>query len=80
MKNNIVYLRGAFTAPNGGLTASGLVVPTGYRISADQSFPISTNSTATMMSTVKSNGVIETWTSATTSSWFSIAGISYPLG
>jgi hypothetical protein len=75
----IVHLRGAFLAPNGGFTSSGLVVPAGFRPSVDIGFAVTTNTTIQMTGMVTAAGQIQTWTTGVSSSSFHISGVTYPI-
>jgi hypothetical protein len=77
-KNGIVWLRGAFQAPSGGYTQV-LTLPTGFRPTTDKRFPITSNTTVSMSATVNASGTINTYTSASTISWFGLDGICFPI-
>lgn len=79
--NNVAYLRGAFTVPNSNFTSSGLIIPTGFRPSADIAFPVTSNTAVNFSGAiVASTGVIQTWADGTSSSSFHISGVNYPIG
>lgn len=81
--NRVVYLSGAFTAPYSGnanyttaVTLPSVALPTG-----DRQFALSSNTTTTMAASLDhSTGALGVWTSASTTAWLSLDGISYPIG
>lgn len=78
-RNGIVFLEGSFTAPSGGYTTA-LTLPTGFRPAVDKRFGITSNSTVIMSATVSAAGVVATYTSASTTAWFGLDDISFPVG
>lgn len=81
--NRVVYLSGAFTAPYSGTGnyTTALTLPSVARPIGDRQFSLSSNTVTTMAANLEySTGNLGVWTSASTTAWLSLDGISYPLG
>lgn len=81
-RNGIVYLKGTLQVPNGGFTTIATLpsVNPKVRPADDKVFPVTSNTTVQMSARVLAGtGEIQSWTSASTTAWYSLAGISYPI-
>lgn len=84
--NGIVYLKGAFTpsAAAVGAYAAAVTIPAGppnLRPAEDKTFSASSNTAVNMSIQVTAlTGIVAVWISAATTSWVSLAGVTYPLG
>lgn len=76
-KNGIVYLKGAISPPSGGYTPFA-TLPVGFRPAEDKIMAVTTNNTTSLSCVINSTGVINSWASATPTTWFSIEGMSFP--
>jgi hypothetical protein len=81
-RNGIVFLKGTLQVPNGGFTTIANLpnLTPKVRPQEDKVFPITSNTTVQMSARLlASDGAIQSWTSASTTAWFTLAGISYPI-